>query len=373
MNIKTKIVAAFTLAVLVAPGISMAQTMSVAQLQAEIASLTAQLTQLESQLAASGGSTAVWCYTFNNSLSIGMSGAAVTALQTALQKDGESITVSGTFDDQTAAAVTGFQEKYASTILAPYGLTNGTGYAGKGTRTELNSLFGCTGSNPVTPPIAVPPITPTPVPVTTNPVTVAPTVTGVTSAGATLTPGTAAFVLGTNFDQGSIIVIDGAQVPTTYISSQSLQFVLPAGTNLGSHTASVTEKAGANSNQITFQVVAAYQAPTVTPSVTVGYPTTGSALTIGQTYNLTWYGYASPSATFSIGLGDVSGKGGAFKTGVPLGSYCNQKDSGYYTCSYPWTASAFGNETSNLQISVWVDNTPVGPSGMSGTFTVATP
>jgi len=43
MNIKTKIVTALTLAVLVVPGISLAQTMSVAQLQAEIHSLTAQL------------------------------------------------------------------------------------------------------------------------------------------------------------------------------------------------------------------------------------------------------------------------------------------------------------------------------------------
>jgi peptidoglycan hydrolase-like protein with peptidoglycan-binding domain len=139
----------------------MAQTMSVAQLQAEIQSLTAQLTQLETQLAAAGGSTTAWCYTFNNNLSIGMSGNAVTELQTALQKDGESVTVNGTFDDQTAAAVTGFQEKYQSAILSPYGLTNGTGYAGKSTRAELNSLFGC-GTVPVQP-IGPTPVQPTPV------------------------------------------------------------------------------------------------------------------------------------------------------------------------------------------------------------------
>jgi hypothetical protein len=116
---------------------------SVTTLQQEIASLTAQLQSLEAQLAAAGGSTATWCHTFNGNLSIGMSGSDVTALQTALQKDGESTTVNGTFDDQTAAAVTTFQQKYQSAILAPYGLSNGTGYAGKGTRAELNSLFGC--------------------------------------------------------------------------------------------------------------------------------------------------------------------------------------------------------------------------------------
>ena len=83
--------------------------MSVTQLQAEIQSLTAQLTQLEAQLAAQGGAANAWCYNFNTNLSIGMSGAAVTALQTALQKDGESITINGTFDDQTAAAVMDFR------------------------------------------------------------------------------------------------------------------------------------------------------------------------------------------------------------------------------------------------------------------------
>ena len=153
-------------AFLLLPGITSAQTSSVASLQAEINSLLAEVQQLESQLAAAGGSTtANWCYSFNTNLSIGMTGSAVTALQTALQKDGESVTVNGTFDDQTAATVTGFQEKYASHILSPYDLTNGTGYAGKSTRAELNSLFGCHG---VVPPPIVPPVTGTPTP-TSNP------------------------------------------------------------------------------------------------------------------------------------------------------------------------------------------------------------
>lgn len=80
-----------------------------------------------------------------------MSGNAVTELQTALQIDGESVQITGTFDDQTASAVTAFQEKYASQILAPEGLTYGTGYAGKATRAELNALFGCTVSTGLAP------------------------------------------------------------------------------------------------------------------------------------------------------------------------------------------------------------------------------
>jgi len=239
MNIKTKIVTALTLAVLVVPGISLAQTMSVAQLQAEIQSLTAQLTQLEAQLAAAGGSTTAWCYTFNNNLSIGMSGSAVTALQTAIQKDGESVTVNGTFDDQTAASVTTFQQKYQNAILAPYGLSNGTGYAGKGTRAELNSLFGCgTGSTPIIP-------TPTPTPIT--PVTPSASSIQITSptAGQTFTYGGTmniqwtpasvgvAEIIFTPVNGGSPYQVYGLKVdgnPTSYSGSYSASLAgIPAG------------------------------------------------------------------------------------------------------------------------------------------------
>ena len=349
---KHTLFAAAAFVVLVLPGVSLAQTQSVATLQQEIADLTAQLQSLEAQLAVVDGAKTTWCYTFNENLSIGMSGSAVTALQTALQKDGESATVTGAFDDRTAAAVTAFQEKYQSTVLAPNGLSNGTGYAGKDTRAELNSLFGCTGGNPITPPIVVNPVGPAPIvppvatvdaPVITNvtsagatptpgsneflvgtnlptqdavividagsaaaqtivptgydvggsgnmtfllPSTISigshtievrtngmtsnaftftvvagqgqqPTVTEVTSAGATPTPGSGAFVIGTNFDQGSIIVIDGTQVPTIYTSPQSLQFVLPSTMSLGSHTIEVRTN-GMTSNAFTFTVVAGY-------------------------------------------------------------------------------------------------------------------
>jgi peptidoglycan hydrolase-like protein with peptidoglycan-binding domain len=133
MHINHKVLAVATLAVFVLPVVASAQSMTSAQLQAEIQALTAQLNALEQQLAAQGGTTTAWCHTFTTNLRIGMMGPDVTALQEALEKDGEQITQTGTFDDQTASAVTGFQQKYASTILAPYGLTNGTGYAGKAT------------------------------------------------------------------------------------------------------------------------------------------------------------------------------------------------------------------------------------------------
>ena len=102
MNIRVRIGTALTLAFFVLPGVSLAQTQSVANLQAELQGLLAKVSFLEAQLAAAGGSTTAWCYTFNTNLFIGMSGSAVTALQTALQKNGESVNINGTFNDQTA-------------------------------------------------------------------------------------------------------------------------------------------------------------------------------------------------------------------------------------------------------------------------------
>lgn len=185
-------------AFLLLPGISSAQTASVSSLQAEINSLLAEVQQLETQLAAAGGSTVNWCYAFNTNLSIGMNGSGVTALQTALQKDGESVAVNGSFDDQTAAAVTGFQEKYASSILAPYGLTNGTGYAGKSTRAELNSLFGCHGivPPPIVPPVTVPAPTTTPTPVSNSTATSSLVISQSGNIQSSVTPGATKVLIG---------------------------------------------------------------------------------------------------------------------------------------------------------------------------------
>jgi len=42
----------------------------------------------------------------------------------------------------TQQAVIRFQEKYASEILTPLGLPNGTGYVGAATRSKINQLLG---------------------------------------------------------------------------------------------------------------------------------------------------------------------------------------------------------------------------------------
>jgi len=53
--------------------------------------------------------------------------------------------VTGNFFNLTLQAVIRFQEKYASEILAPYGLQKGTGFVGSATRQKLNQLL----SNPL--------------------------------------------------------------------------------------------------------------------------------------------------------------------------------------------------------------------------------
>jgi len=281
MNIKTKLVAALTLAVLVVPGISMAQTMSVAQLQAEIASLTAQLQSLETQLAAAGGSTA-WCYTFNSNLSIGMSGNAVTELQTALQKDGESVNISGTFDDQTASAVTAFQEKYQSQILAPYGLSYGTGYAGKATRAELNSLFGCTGSSPVTP---TPPIHVCPAWGCNGPEPIVPPVTIPTST----TSGSATvnyfYAMPSNVNSGQTTSLTFSVTGST-LSQLKIILTCPAGTSASLGECYTPPTFAANANGYGLGVINTTGVSQQMIATLVGYDANGNVL-VSQSTSIT--------------------------------------------------------------------------------------
>ena len=48
-----------------------------------------------------------------------------------------------TYDNQTTLALKAFQEKYASDILTPVGLTEGTGNFGTSTRQKVNIILGC--------------------------------------------------------------------------------------------------------------------------------------------------------------------------------------------------------------------------------------
>jgi len=88
------------------------------------------------------------CYTFSRNLGVGSAGIDVQQLTYILANQG--LLKNGStdvYDESVAAAVTSFQEKYASDVLVPSGLSNGTGYVGKATRTKLNKLCGIASTN----------------------------------------------------------------------------------------------------------------------------------------------------------------------------------------------------------------------------------
>ena len=113
--------------------------MTAVELQVKIAEILSQIKTLQAQLA--GLKETV---TFENNLKYGDQGDEVVKLQEALIKEGllaQGLNT-GWFGSLTKAAVIKFQEKYASEILAPSGLTKGTGLVASATRAKLNKLLG---------------------------------------------------------------------------------------------------------------------------------------------------------------------------------------------------------------------------------------
>jgi peptidoglycan hydrolase-like protein with peptidoglycan-binding domain len=77
-------------------------------------------------------------------LAQGAKGDDIKVLQEFLNKAGfypEGF-ISGFFGALTKQAVIRFQEKYASEILTPVGLTKGSGFVGSGTRKKIIELLG---------------------------------------------------------------------------------------------------------------------------------------------------------------------------------------------------------------------------------------
>jgi len=124
---------------------STAKALTAEELRAQIDALIRQLNALQAQLAEMQPPTEVWCHDFNVNLRIGDRGEEILSLKTALIKDGvwPYMAVGNEFDEETASYVVGFQEKYASEVLAPWGLAHGTGFVGATTRAKLNTLYGC--------------------------------------------------------------------------------------------------------------------------------------------------------------------------------------------------------------------------------------
>lgn len=142
---------------LLTPG-SLAHAQTSAALQAQINQLLATIAQLQAQLGGgttSGSCSAVW----TRDLGTGSSGTDVLALQRFLNRSADTrLAASGAgspgmetqyYGPITAAAVSKFQAKYRSDILAPLGLVNPTGYFGASSRAKANAL--CAAGVPTTP------------------------------------------------------------------------------------------------------------------------------------------------------------------------------------------------------------------------------
>ena len=133
-----------------------AKAQTIADLQAQINALLAQLAALQGGTSAPSG---LACTTFTRNHSQGNSGGEVMAIQKFLNSMADTqVSVSGAgspgnetsfFGPATRAAVVKFQNKYAADILAPVGLSAGTGYWGPSSRAKANAL--CAGGGVVPP------------------------------------------------------------------------------------------------------------------------------------------------------------------------------------------------------------------------------
>lgn len=151
-----------------------AQAQTVEELQAQITQLLGLISQLQAQLNAQAGgasSTSGFSHTWTKDLSLGSTGPDVTALQKALNSNSATqVAASGagsagnetsSFGPLTKAAVIKYQNLYASSVLTPVGLTQGTGYVGAATRAHLNSKFSGVAAAPAPAPAPAPTPAPT--------------------------------------------------------------------------------------------------------------------------------------------------------------------------------------------------------------------
>lgn len=170
MNSKKLVAGIIALAMVVAamPGTGNAQA-TAEELAAQIAQLQAQLASLMGQLGATTTTTGTISSTapaacagisFTRNLTLGSQGTDVQCLQAMLNQDpATQVAATGVgsagnetqyFGGLTRAAVVAFQNKYAVEVLAPVGLTAGTGFVGASTRAKLNAMLMSTATTGTT-------------------------------------------------------------------------------------------------------------------------------------------------------------------------------------------------------------------------------
>ena len=145
-------------------GVTPAQAQTAAELQAQISSLLATIAALQSQLGTLSGTPATTGgtgYVFTRNLKQGDTGADVMELQKFLNRDaatqvsasgvGSAGSESSYFGPATKAAVIKFQNKYAASVLAPAGLSAGTGFFGALSRAKANEMNAGSTSTPTNP------------------------------------------------------------------------------------------------------------------------------------------------------------------------------------------------------------------------------
>lgn len=155
INMNAKKVLAIAAVGMMFSAAAFAQTTTIDQLMAQIAALTAQLNALKGTT----GTTATTAgipggYQFTAPMRVGSTGIAVKYLQIFLNSNpATTVALSGsgskgmetmTYGPATAAAVKKYQELNAAAILAPVGLTTGTGNFGASTMAHVNAALKAT-------------------------------------------------------------------------------------------------------------------------------------------------------------------------------------------------------------------------------------
>lgn len=258
------------------------------------------------------------CVTLSRNLSLGMSGADVTLLQQVLNRDprtrvaatgpGSSGLESRYFGPLTKQAVVVFQNIYAQEVLAPVGLTTGSGYVGTFTRAKVLTLCNKPQAAASAPTKTSLPAPSEPVAVTTTADQTATTATPniiatntsasevvndtVASLAAfhSATPvmmfpstytaprGTQVLIYGVGLaDQGNVVHLDGTLVASTSVNKfGALTFVVPEGTPRGKHDLWISSSKG-DTNKM-FLIVTDVNAPA--PTIESFSPTEGLLGTI---------------------------------------------------------------------------------------------